>query len=216
MTDPDTRTERTARVVIAILGVIAASLGTLTAYFAATKSDVVQQRDEVRSDVSTLATRQSNLNQEVARLRRENADLHHQLTIPSPDPGPADGTPSGVVTRTLRVPLPDDGSRIGVFLDDGKVANECCADFFYRRQESTGRPQIEPASSALSTVVSSARISKEDCSQATAGSPTIRPIPPPASGLMCVVSSGGVSLLQIAAPQKDGTLRVSQKFWPNP
>jgi hypothetical protein len=33
---------------------------------------------------------------------------------------------------------------------------------------------------------------------------------------MCVVSSGGVSLLQIAAPQKDGTLRVSQKFWPNP
>jgi hypothetical protein len=71
MTEPDTRTERTARIVIAVLGVIAAFLGTLTAYFAATKSDVVQQRNDVRSDVSTLTTQQSNLKEQVTRLKRD-------------------------------------------------------------------------------------------------------------------------------------------------
>jgi hypothetical protein len=220
MTEPGARTERTARVVIAVLGVIAASLGTLTAYFAATKSDVVQQRNDVRSDVSTLATQQSTLKDQLAGLRRENADLRQQLDAAATDSGPtADApgnAPSGVVTRTLRVPLPDDGSAMGVSLDDGKVSTECCADLRYGRQDSTRRPQIEQGYSAFSTSVTSAKISREDCTQATTGSPTIRPIPPPPSGLICASSPGGISLLQVAAPQKDGTLKISQKFWPKP
>jgi cell division protein FtsB len=216
MTEPGARTERTARIVIAVLGVIAASLGTLTAYFAATKSDVVQQRNDVRSDVSTLTTQQSTLKDQVTSLRRENADLRQQLDAASTDPSPPADASGNVVTRTLRVPLPDDGSSSGVSLDDGVVNPVCCANFAYGRQQDTNRPQIQPGSTPFSTAVNSAQVSREDCSQATAGSPTIKPIPPPRSGLICASSRNGVSLLRIAAPQKDGTLKISQKYWPNP
>jgi chromosome segregation ATPase len=98
--------------------VIAASLGTLTAYFAATKSDVVQQRNDVRSDVSTLTTQQSTLKDQVTRLKSQNADLRQQLDAASASSGSAGDAPSdppsGVVTRTLRVPLPESSSICGV------------------------------------------------------------------------------------------------------
>jgi hypothetical protein len=220
MTEPGTRTEHTARVVIAVLGVIAASLGTLTAYFAATKSDVVQQRNDVRSDVSTLTTQQSSLRGQVSRLKSENADLRQQLDAASANSGSAGDAPSdppsGVVTRTLRVPLPESSS-IGVSLDDGAVGPSAASpDFYYGRQDSTGRPQLEQGLRPFSTAVKSGQISRDDCAQAATGSPTIRPIPRPPSGLICALSSDGVSLLRIAVPQKDGTLRIAQKYWPNP
>ena len=46
----------------------------------------------------------------------------------------------------------------------------------------------------------------------------LTPIRPLRSGLLiCVLTDGGTSLLRIlAAPQKDGTLRISQRFWPKP
>lgn len=61
MTESDMKAERRARILIAVLGVIAASLGVLSGYFAASKSDVVQQRDAVRSDASTLTAENSTL-----------------------------------------------------------------------------------------------------------------------------------------------------------
>jgi hypothetical protein len=219
MIEPDTRTERTARIVIAVLGVIAAFLGTLTAYFAATKSDVVQQRNDVRSDVSTLITQQSNVKEQVTRLKRENAGLRQQLEAAPADSSPPGDASSDFVMRTLNVPLPGEGdTSVGVYLDEGRV-RECggLPNFCYERQASTGRPQLDPSQrTPFSTAVSSAQVSREECSQAAAGSPAIRPIPPPRSGLLCALSDGGVSLLQIAAPQKDGTLTMSQKYWPKP
>jgi cell division protein FtsB len=122
MTESRTKIERNANVVVALLGVIAAALGALSGYFAVTKSDIVQQRDDVQSDVSTLATQQSTLKEQVARLTRENTDLRQQLEVAAKDSRPPSAAPSDVVTRTLRVPLPDEGSSIGVFLDDGRSA----------------------------------------------------------------------------------------------
>jgi hypothetical protein len=61
-------------------------------------------------------------------------------------------------------------------------------------------------------------VSQEGCSRAVTTSPTIKPIRPLHSGLLiCVLTDGGTSLLRIlAAPQKDGTLNISQRFWPKP
>jgi cell division protein FtsB len=220
MTEPDTKTERTARIVIAVLGVIAALLGTLTAYLAAAKSDVVQQRNEVRSDVSTLATQQLSLQEQVARLRRENADLERQLNAASSDSGPTTtDVANDFALRRLNLPLPDAGA-MGLFLDDGRVGTDPAnSDFEYKRQDATGRPQLVAHfdDRPYSTAVRSAALSKEDCSRAVTTSPTIEPIRPLHSGLLiCVLTEGGTSLLRIlAAPQKDGILRISQKYWPN-
>jgi hypothetical protein len=207
-------------VVTAILGVCAAGFGALTAYFGFTKADVVQQRDDVQSHVSTLATRQSTLKERVAKLTRENADLRQQLQAAATDSGTTSTAPSDVVTRSLTAPLPDQGSAMGLFLDEGRVSADCCgADFNYQRQDATGRPElVSHNGSPYSTAVESATVSQDACSRAVTTSPTIRAIRPLHSGLLiCALTSGGTSLLQIvAAPQKDGTLKLSQRFWPNP
>jgi len=134
---------------------------------------------------------------------------------------PIPPTDDVVVRPPLRLPLPEEGESIGLFLDEGRVSTECCSpDFQYGRQESTGRPQLVPNTTDLpyTTVVDSAAVSQEECSRAVTTSPTIRPIRPLHSGLLiCVLTDGGTSLLRVlAAPQKDGTLRISQKFWPKP
>jgi cell division protein FtsB len=216
MTEPDTRTERTARIVIAVLGVMAAFLGTLTAYFAATKSDVVQQRNDVRSDVSTLTTQQSNLKDQVTRLTRENADLRGKLAAAPTDSASPDDASKDGTTRPIVVTLADDGSSIGVFLDQGNAGTGCCADFYYGQRKFGGRPQFKPGNSEFSTAVDSAQISREDCARAATERPIHKPISPPRFGLICALSDGGVSLLQLHPPDIDGGLKISQKYWPNP
>lgn len=151
----------------------------------------------------------------MTRLRRQNADLRRQLADASADSGVSSDASGGAVRRTLRAPLPDQGSSIGIFLDEGEVHTGGASDFSYGRQESTGRPQLEPSWSSFSTAVSSASISQKACAQVAKGSPTIRAIPPPRSGWLCASSDGGTSLLRLTS-LKDGTLRISQTYWPNP
>ena len=209
-------TERNARVVIAVLGVIAAALGTLTAVFAASKSDVVQQRDDVRGDVSTPTTQQSNLRDQVTRLKSENADRRHRLDASSADSNPTGDSSDGAQVRNLKVPLPAAGASTEVSLDEPRVA-QCCTepDFIYELV-APGRGRLKRVWSAgMSIAVDSANVSKEQCSQAANGSPVIRPIPPPRAGLMCALSHDGISLLRIVK-QKNGTLSISQKYWLNP
>jgi cell division protein FtsB len=210
--------ERNATLVTAIFGAVTAFLVAVTAYFGVTKADVVQQRDNVQSNVSTLATQQSTLRERVARLTSENADLRQQLEAAASDSGATTDTATDVVVRPLTVPLPDDGSSIGLFLDKGRIANTYGPDLRYERQESTGRPQLV-ASDGLpySTDVDSVAVSRESCRRAATASPSIRPIRPLRSGLLiCVLTDGGTSRLLISAPQKDGTLKISQKFWAKP
>ena len=215
MTDPNSRTERTARVMIAVLGVIAAALGTLTAYFAATKSDVVQQRDDVRSDVSTLTTQQSSLEEQVARLKRDNADLRGQLTSASAS-SVSTSDAADVATRRLSVPLPQQGVKIGVFLTRGLVKYKEGADFYYEREASTGLPQLTAGRWKFSTAPRSATIGQNQCSQLASNSASNQPFALLGPAVICSLSDEGVSRLTIAAPQKDGRLKISQTYWPKP
>lgn len=89
----------------------------------------------------------------------------------------------------------------------------------YERQASSGRPQLVSTNDApYSTAITSVTVSREDCSQAVATSPKITPIRPLHTGLLvCLTTSTGTSLLKVlAAPKKDGRLKISQKFWPDP
>lgn len=213
-TDPRSTTERRSAVLVSFFGVLAAALGVFSSYLLVTKANVAQQRDDVQGRASTLTTRQSNLERQVAELTTENNDLRTQLDARSEDT-PAD---SGieVVRRTLTLPLAEDRT-IALSLDDGTVITGCCSgEFRYERQANTGRPQLVQNDSDVpySTAIQTAS-TQEDCSKAIETSPTVTPIRPLHTGLrICARTDAGVSLLEIVRPpQRNGELRVSQKFW---
>jgi len=181
-------------------------------YLGVTKSDVTEQRDHVQAQVSTLKAR-------VATLMSHNADLRQQLEAASGGSG-APKNAHGADIRPLEPPLPDEGSPTGLFLDEGSVDSGTVnsSDLILERQASTGRVQLTSrTSTGYSTAVNSADVSQEACSQAVMRSPANKPIPVRSGLLVCVLTDGGTSLLQIQeAPQNEGALKISQKFWPEP
>jgi hypothetical protein len=153
-----------------------------------------------------------------AALREENDNLNAELKT---EPAPTVGDRSTAVTRDLKVPISDDGSNQYIVLDDGAVTQECCSgDFIYGRQESTGGPELRAAYSSTSTPYSidvpSAGVTPEQCSDAVVRSPAAAPVRNLHAGtLICVNTDGGTSLLRVvAAPARDGALRLRQRFWP--
>ena len=88
-TDSRTFIERYANVLIAVIGLMTALIG----YLGVSKSNVVEQRNDVQTQASTLTTEQSQLRARVTALTAENADLHQQLEAASSDPGPKPDTP---------------------------------------------------------------------------------------------------------------------------
>lgn len=51
------------------------------------------------------------------------------VTPPSSEPGARGHASSDVISRTLSMPLPDEGT-VGLFLDEGRVSTECCSANF--------------------------------------------------------------------------------------
>jgi hypothetical protein len=208
--------EKHAGVIVAFLGVAAAALGVLSAYLKVKADTAVERRQQVQTRATGLQSDKRSLQEQIAALREENANLNEQLkTEPPPT---ASGRPAAV-TRDLKVPISDGGTTQYVLLDDGEVKQCCFGDFIYGRQESTGEPELKAYSSGsppYSIDVASAGATPEECSDAVTRSPAAAPVRNLHAGtLICVNTSGGTSLLRIvAAPARDGSLRLRQRFWP--
>lgn len=210
------RVERHAGVIVTFLTTATAALGVLSAYLKVKADTAVDRRQEVQSRATGLQSDKRSLQEQIAALQEENDNLNAQLnTEPAPT---ANGRPAAV-TRDLKVPISDDGTTQYLLLDYGEVKQCCSGDFVYGRQESTGEPELRTDSSGsppYSVDVKSAGVTPEECSDAVTRSPAATPVRNLHAGtLICVNTEGGTSLLRVvAAPERDGSLRLRQRFWP--
>jgi len=210
------RIEKHAGVIVASLTVVAAALGVLSAYLKVRADTAVERRQQVQSTATGLQSDKRSLQEQIAALREENDNLNAQLeTEPAPS---ASGRPAAV-TRDLKVPISDSSSTQYILLDGGEVTQCCSGDFIYGRQESTGEPELRTYSTGsppYSVDVRSAGVTPEECSDAVTRSPAAAPVRNLHAGtLICVNTDGGTSLLRVvAAPARDGSLRLRQRFWP--
>lgn len=205
--------------IVAILTVVTAGLGVLSAYYGLKAADVAQERDAVRGEATELQTQQSDLAAQVDELKGENADLRARLGAGSGGAGSGGSSEADVAYRRLIVPLPPGGDEGNLLLDRGEVTTECCeGDLTYSRNGDTAIPELTADDVPYSTDVPSAAATQEECSQAVKTSPTITPIRRLRKGaLICANTEGGTSLLRISAPpRKNGTLLITQTFWPTP
>jgi len=210
------RFEKHAGVLVALLAVVTAALGSLSAYLKVKADTAVDTRQEVQVRATGLQSDKSSLQKQIAALREENDNLNAQLKT---EPAPTPGDRPTAVTRDLKVPISDNSSNQYITLDDGAVTQRCCGDFVYARQESTGEPELRAYSSTstpYSIDVPSAGVTPEQCSDAVTRSPAAAPVRNLHAGtLICVNTDGGTSLLRVvAAPARDGALRLRQRFWP--
>lgn len=208
--------EKHAGVIVASLTVFAAALGVLSAYLKIKADTAIEDRQQVQSTATGLQSDKRSLQEQIAALREENDNLNAQLdTEPAPT---ASGRPAAV-TRDLKVPISDGSSTQYILLDAGEVKQCCSGDFVYGRQDSTGEPELRTDSSGsppYSIDVQTAGVTPEECSDAVTRSPAAAPVRNLHAGtLICVNTEGGTSLLRvIAAPARDGSLRLRQRFWP--
>jgi hypothetical protein len=209
------RFEKHAGVLVALLAVVTAALGSLSAYLKVKADTAVDTRQEVQVRATGLQSDKSSLQKQIAALREENDNLNAQLKT---EPAPTASDSPTAVTRDLKVPISDNGSNEYITLDDGTVTQCCSGDFIYARQESTGEPELRTysGSTPYSIDVSSAGVTPEECSDAVTRSPAAAPVRNLRAGtLICVNTNGGTSLLRVvAAPARDGALRLRQRFWP--
>jgi hypothetical protein len=210
------RIEKHAGLLVAVLTVVTAALGALSAYLKVKADTAVDSRQQVQTRATDLQSDKRSLQEQIAALREENDNLNAQLkTEPAP---PASGRPTAV-TRDLKVPISDNSSTQYIGLDNGEVKQCCSGDFIYARQESTGEPELRTYSNGnppYSIDISSAGVTPEECSDAVTRSPAAAPVRNLHAGtLICVNTIGGTSLLRVvAAPGRDGSLRLRQRFWP--
>ena len=209
------RIEKHAGVLVALLAVVTAALGSLSAYLKVKADTAVDTRQEVQVRATDLQSDKSSLQKQIAALREENDNLNAQLKT---EPAPTASDSPTAVTRDLKVPISGNGSNEYITLDDGTVTQCCSGDFIYARQESTGEPELRAysGSTPYSIDVSSAGVTPEECSDAATRSPAAAPVRNLHAGtLICINTNGGTSLLRVvAAPARDGSLRLRQRFWP--
>jgi len=209
------RIEKHAGVLVALLAVVTAALGSLSAYLKVKADTAVDTRQEVQVRATDLQSDKSSLQKQIAALREENDNLTAQLKT---EPAPTASDSPTAVTRDLKVPISGNGSNEYITLDDGTVTQCCSGDFIYARQESTGEPELRAysGSTPYSIDVSSAGVTPEECSDAVTRSPAAAPVRNLHAGtLICINTNGGTSLLRVvAAPARDGSLRLRQRFWP--
>jgi hypothetical protein len=214
---PVKRVEKHAGVIVAFLTVVAAALGVLSASLKSKADTAVERRQEVQSTATGLQSDKRSLQEQIAALREENHNLNAQLNT---EPAPTTSGRPAAVTRDLKVPISDGSRTQYISLDGGEVTTECCSgDFVYGRQESTGEPELRTDTSGTppySVDVRSAGVTPEECSDAVTRSPAAAPVRNLHAGtLICVNTDGGTSLLRVvAAPERDGSLRLRQRFWP--
>jgi len=204
---------------VPLIGLITAMLGLITALSRDEVNDVTKEREVVQSRATDLRSQQVDLEAEIERLQGENSDLRARLDNGSGGSVNGDAGADDPAYRRLTVRLPPDGDDANLLLDRGEVTAECCSfDLAYSRNDDTGIPEMTAGSVAYSTDVPSAAATQEECAQAVRTSPTITPVRKLRLGtLICVITEGGTSLLRISAtPTKNGTLRISQTFWPDP
>ncbi len=210
------RIEKHAGLLVAMLAVVTAALGALSAYLKVKADTAVDSRQAVQTRATGLQNDKTSLQEQIAALREENDNLNAQLKT---EPAPTEiGRPTAV-TRDLKVPISDNGSTQYIALDDGEVKQCCSGDFVYARQDSTGEPELRTYASGhppYSIDISSAGITPEQCSDAVTRSPAAAPVRNLHAGtLICVNTDGGTSLLRVVgAPGRDGSLRLRQRFWP--
>jgi FtsZ-binding cell division protein ZapB len=207
--------EKHAGVLVAVLAVVTAALGALSGYLKVKADTAVDTRHEVQVRATDLQSDKSSLQKQIAALREENDNLNAQLKT---EPAPTASDRPTAVTRDLKVPISDNGGNEYIMLDDGAVTQCCSGDFIYARQESTGEPELRAYSGGTpySIDVSSAGVTPEECSDAVTRSPAAAPVRNLHAGtLICINTNGGTSLLRVvAAPARDGSLRLRQRFWP--
>jgi hypothetical protein len=194
----------------------AAALGVLSGYLKVMADTAVERRQEVQSKATGLQSDKTSLQEQIAALKEENDNLKAQL---NDEPAPSSRGRPAVVTRDLKVPLVESGNAY-ISLDEGAVTTDCCyGDLVYGRQDSTGEPELrtEGSSPPYSIDVRSAGVGPEECSAAVTRSPSAAPVRNLGAGtLICVNTDGGTSLLRVvAAPERDGALRLRQRFWPS-
>jgi len=121
--------------------------------------------------------------------------------------------------RVTQLVLPLPASHLdytGLFLDKPKLQENGMADVYYQRSEADEEPTIRPRSD-ISTNVSGTDPGKQECLDAIATAKTITPVRDLRVGTRLCVSTGGggVALLSVTqAPDSDGTMKVTESYWP--